>query len=74
MYKIILYYPLVSKKKTTEIVRRHIEEKCLLCLYEKLEKTNYHRSGELLTKRYQLISKCCLSLNKLLLSNRKANQ
>ena len=74
MSKILLHHPFVSKKKTTEIVGRHIEKKCLLCLYEKLEKTNYHWSDELVTKRYQLIPKCCLSLNKFLLSNHKANQ
>ena len=56
MYKIILHHPFVSKKKTTEIVGKKVST----VLYEKLEKTNYHRPDELLIKRYQLISKCCL--------------
>ena len=48
----------------------NISKKCLLCLHEKLEITNYPRLDELLNKRSELISKC-RHVNKVLLRNYK---
>ena len=39
-------------------MKSNITKKCLLCLHEKLEISNYPNQEELLNKRSELVSKC----------------
>ena len=50
----------------------NISNKCLLCLYEKLEIATYQNQTELLNKRSELLCKCHHA-NKFLLENYTAN-
>ena len=50
----------------------NISTRCLLCLHEKFEITNYTNQEELLNKRFELISKC-RHAEKYLLANYKSN-
>ena len=50
----------------------NISTRCLLCLHEKFEITNYPNQEELLNKRFELISKC-RHADKYLLANCESN-
>ena len=65
-----LILTLVSSIAKNGLPYYNISKKCLQCLHEKPEVTNYSRTDELLNKRSELISKCRYA-NKFLLRNYK---